>query len=176
VYDLYLLGLYAPRTHVEFVYLSLTEGLEALHSRKFPHYELTKQAHAERITAILASTPEQWREWLAEKLANSNKATFRGGLKELVNTLPPTLLGKVGDIDAFTQRVSWTRNYLTHWTPELEKKAAKEEALVRLLFALRLVLEAILLLEIGFTRDEIEHLYNDNFAIRRDLDYAWSAA
>jgi ApeA N-terminal domain 1 len=175
VYDLYLLGLYAPRTHVEFVYLSLTEGLEALYSRKFPHHELPKQAHAERITAILESAPEQWREWLAEKLAHSNKATFRGGLEELVKTLPPTLLGKIGDIDAFTQRVSWTRNYLTHWTPELEKKAAKDEALVRLLFALRLVLEALLLLEIGFTRDEIERLHNDNFAISRDLDYAFDA-
>lgn len=176
VYDLYLLGLYAPRTHIEFVYLSLTEGLEALHSRKFPHHELPKQAHADRMAAILESAPEQWRKWLSERLAHSNKASFRGGLKQLVETLPPTLSGKIGDIDSFTQRVSWTRNYLTHWTPELEKKAAKGEDLVRLLFALRLVLEALLLLEIGFTRDEIERLHNGNFAITRDLNYAFPEA
>ena len=69
--------------------------------------------------------------------------------------------------------MAWTRNYLTHWTPELENRAAKGEALVRLMFALRLVLEALLLLEVGFTHDEIERLHNDNFAIRRDLDYAF---
>lgn len=100
VYDLYLLGLYAPRTHIEFVYLSLTEGLEALHSRKFPHHELPKQAHADRMAAILESAPAQWREWLSEKLAHSNKATFRGGLKQLVQMLPPTLQGKIGDVDS----------------------------------------------------------------------------
>jgi hypothetical protein len=175
VYDLYLLGLYAPRTHIEFIYLSLTEGLEALHSRKFPHSEMPKQAHAERMAVILESAPEQWREWVSAKLEHSNKATFRDGLRQLVRTLPPTLTGKIGDIDAFTQRVSRTRNYLTHWTPELEKKAAKGEDLVRLLIGLRLVLEALLLLEIGFERDDIERLHNDNFAIGRDLNYAFDS-
>jgi hypothetical protein len=173
VYDLYLLGLYAPRTHAEFVYLSLTEGLEALHSRKFPDYDLPRAEHRKRMQAILAAAPPEWNDWLEEKLAHANKATFRAGLKELVLTLPPTLAGHLGDIDRFTQRVSWTRNYLTHWTPDLEKKAAKGGDLVRLVVALRLVLEALLLLEIGYSRNEIERLYEDNYAIKRDLRFAF---
>lgn len=174
VYDLYLLGLYAPRTHVEFVYLSLTEGLEALHSRKFPHYDLPKDGHAARMKAILESAPPEWRDWLADRLGPSNKATFRAGLRDLVATLPPTLIERVGDADSFTQLVSWTRNYLTHWTPALEQKAAKGEKLVKLTFALRLVLEALLMLEVGFSRNDIERLYADNHAIQRDLRYAFA--
>jgi len=173
VYDLYLLGLYAPRTHIEFVYLSLTEGLEALHARKFPHYDLPKDAHAMRMTAILESAPPEWREWLAEKLGPSNRATFRDGLSDLVATLPPTLTKHVGDADSFTRLVSWTRNYLTHWTPELERKAAKAEKLVKLTVALRLLLESLLLLEVGFSRDDVERLYADNNAIQRDLHFAF---
>jgi hypothetical protein len=173
VYDLYLLGLYAPRTHREFVYLSLTEGLEALHSRKFPDYDLPTAEHRKRMQAILETAPAEWRDWLDERLGHANKASFRQGLKELVLRLPPTLAQRIGDPDAFTQRVGWTRNYLTHWTPELEKRAAKGEALVRLMIALRLVLEALLLLEIGFTHDEIERLYEHNPSIRRDLSYAF---
>jgi hypothetical protein len=41
------------------------------------------------------------------------------------------------------------------------------------MWALRLVLEALLLLEIGFTHDDIERLYEDNPSIRRDLSYAF---
>lgn len=42
-----------------------------------------------------------------------------------------------------------------------------------MLVSLRIVLEALLLLETGFTPDEIEHLHNDNFAITRDPNYAF---
>jgi hypothetical protein len=125
------------------------------------------------MKAILAAAPLEWTNWLEEKLAHANKATFRTGLKELVLTLPPTLARDVGDPDGFTQLVSWTRNYLTHWTPALEEKAAKGVDLVRLVVALRLVLEALLLLEIGFTHAEIELLYEDNYAIKRDLRFAF---
>ncbi len=128
-----------------------------------------------RMTAILESAPPEWRKWLAEKLGPSNKATFRGGLSDLVATLPPTLTERVGDADSFTQLVSWTRNYLTHWTPALERKAAKAEELVKLTVALRLLLEALLLLEVGFSRDDIERLYADNHAIQRDLHFAFTS-
>jgi hypothetical protein len=43
---------------------------------------------------------------------------------------------------------------LTHWNSELEEKAAKGDDLVRLTEALRLILEPLLLLEVGFTQDE----------------------
>lgn len=176
VYDLYLLSLYAPRTHLEFVYLSLTEGLEALHSRKFPHYELPREAHAERVASILAAAPERWRDWLDEKLRTSNKASFRAGLKELVETLPSSLRSQIDDVERFTQRVSWTRNYLTHWTRDLKKKAAKGEDLIRLMYALRLLLEALLLLEIGFSPDTVDELYVGNSAIQQDIEYAFARA
>lgn len=176
IYDLYLVGLYQPRIYLELQFLALAQALESLHSRKFPDYELPKAEHKERLAAILGSAPEKWREWQKRKLVTSNKASFRDGVVDLLKTLPPSLAGEIGDFDDCAARIGWTRNYLTHWNADLEKKAAKGEALFRLADALRLILEALLLLEIGFTYSDVEELLSSNHAIKHDIEYALGGA
>lgn len=171
--DLYLVGLYQPSTYLELQFISLAQALESLHSRKFPNYELPKREHKVRLDEILASAPDGQRDWLKGKLAMSNKASFRQGIGELVQTLPPSLKNRIGDIDRFTAVVGWTRNYFVHWNPDNQKRAAKGQDLVRLTESLRLILESLLLIELDFTLDEIERLIEENWSVKRDLEFAF---
>ena len=54
------------------------------------------------------------------------------------------------------RRIVVTRNYLTHLDPEGRAGAARATQLVPLVDALNTVVQACLLLEIGFTRDEVK--------------------
>ncbi|MBA3736658.1 MAG: hypothetical protein H0W90_15955 [Actinobacteria bacterium] len=87
--------------------------------------------------------------------------------------MPPSLDAAIADCEALAALVGWTRNYFTHWNPKLERKAAKDDDLVRLTEALRLILEALLLLEVGFAPDEIGALVASNPAVKRDIAYAF---
>jgi hypothetical protein len=64
---------------------------------------------------------------------------------------------------------------LTHWNPKLESKAAKGDDLVRLTEALRLIVEALLLREVGFAPDEIDVLVAGNPTVKRDIAFAFGA-
>lgn len=174
IYDLYLVGLYQPRTYLHVRFLSLTQALESLHARKFPHYELSAAEHQAWLDRVTEAAPEEDRPRLSEKLAQSNKATFRQSLADLIETLPPSAREPIGDVETFTQLVGWTRNYHTHWDPRLESKAAKGEALFRLTAALKLMVEALLLLEIGFSEDDADALLRRNPKVRAELALAFS--
>lgn len=74
-------------------------------------------------------------------------------LDDLVSRLPARIKRVVPS--GFTVLAKRTRNYFTHWSPNLEAKAAKGEQLVHLTRAVKLLFEITLLMELGFTKTEI---------------------
>jgi hypothetical protein len=63
------------------------------------------------------------------------------------------------ELDAFLAKFKNTRNYYTHYTPELEKKAARGAALYLLVVQLRSIIEMALLNDLGFPCDLIDKLF-----------------
>jgi hypothetical protein len=173
IYDLFLVSLFQPRIFLELQFLSLSQAVESLHSRTFPHYELPRDQHGARIKEIVDTVPEAHRQWVQEKLAYSNKATFRQSITELLRTLPDELRRAIGDEEAFAKKVHRTRNYLTHWDPDLERDAARGEELIRLKMALKVVLEALLLNELGFDKSQVALLIERNEHYKRNVNFAF---
>lgn len=71
-----------------------------------------------------------------------------GDLDSAINGLPYSILGK-------EQLAADTRNYFSHYTDELEKKAALGEDLQELLWGVQQLLQACLLSEIGISQSDI---------------------
>jgi ApeA N-terminal domain 1 len=172
VYDLFLVSLYQPRIFLELQFLSLAQAIESLHSRKFPHYELPKAEYRERVREVVAAVPTKLKRWVKQKLAGGNRATFRQSLEELLATLPDDLCSAFGDVESFGKKLHVTRNYLTHWNPDLEAEAAKGVALVRVTMALKVILEALLLLELGFDCEAVAALLNRNERYKANVSFA----
>jgi hypothetical protein len=162
IFELYLVTLYQPRVYLHLQFLSLAQALESLHGRRFPDWEMPKAEFKARVTDILAAVPADVHGWLKQKLAQANQAPFRKRIEELVETLPPALRSLITDLEGFSRLVGYTRNYYTHWDPRLQQKAAQGEELIQLTFALKLVVEALLLLELGFSCDEVEIIVTRN--------------
>jgi hypothetical protein len=179
VVNLYLSGLYQPEAFVEWRFLALAQACDSLHSRRFDATVLPKADHRANVQAVLEalSSNEPLREWARVRLEQANRKPFGDAMLKLLQALPPELQALIPDLERTAQKVKTTRNYMTHWNPSLRADAATSlgelDGLAR---ALRCVLEALLLLELGFRADETDELLKRNVNYRRELMKGLEAA
>lgn len=179
VLDLYLSTMYQPRAFVEYQFLALAQALESFHSRRFQTRVLSRADHRERVRAVLRALAheEELCNWARQRLRGANRKTYHDAIIELLASLPPGVAELFTDSEHFARKVVATRNYHTHWNRALRAEAVTDShALGRFSRALRCVLEALLLLEIGFTADETDALLARNRDFRRDLTRGLAAA
>jgi hypothetical protein len=79
---------------------------------------------------------------------------YQKRLEALVDELPAEIRRWVPD--RFAELTKDTRNYFSHWEPKLESKAARGEELVSLTFAVKLLFELTMALELGFSKTEVQ--------------------
>ena len=167
VYDLYSTILYVPEMRAETIFLLYMHAIESYHRRKYDGKLLSPELHKERINRILAGTPTDLQSWLKEELAFSNELSLKERLAALWQMLGDLLKEKVQDPELFIRTVVDTRNYLTHYDRNIESKKTverDEKNLSNLSANLKILLEACLLTEIGFTKEEIVKLNERPFA------------
>jgi nitroreductase len=172
VFDLYLVGLFQPRIFLELKFLSLAQAAESLHARSFDSKVLPKADHRANVRAVADAAPAELREWARVRLQDANRKSFRDALAELIAALPAVIADALANVAAFAERIRVTRNYLTHWTESLEAEAARGAELFALTRLLRAILEALLLLELGFSKDEVEKLLQRNEDYKRQFNGA----
>ncbi len=105
---------------------------------------------------------DEHRDWLADKLEFSHEPSLAQRLKDALGRCPTVTGRLIGNADArksFIWRVVATRNFEIHLDPDKEAEAAKGAALVALIHQLRGLVEMTLLLEMGFTCDEIAAIF-----------------
>jgi len=158
VYDLYFGTLYNPRMYLQHKFLSLVQAIESYHRRTMRNYELPEDEHQKRITEILDSVPSNYRKWLEWKFKYSNEPPLRQRLEDILEVCSEVLDEFIDDKSLFVDKTVDTRNYLTHYDPELKERSAEGEELHRLTQKLKRLLEICLLKELGFNSDDIESL------------------
>jgi len=155
VYDLYFAILYNPRIYLEHRFLSLIQAIEAYHRLTMNNFELREEQHKKRIEEILKTIPQEYRNWLEEKLKYSNEKTLRKRLKELLSDLSDIVDNYISDKDSFINKVVEWRNSLTHPDKKLNEKPEDKE-LCNLSQKLKQLVEICLLKELGFSSDNIK--------------------
>lgn len=173
IFDLFLVVHYQPKLFLELQFMSLAQAAESLHSRRFDAKTMPTGEHSQRVKEVVDAVPERLEDWVRERLASSNRKSFRQAIIELTQSLPDVVQAEIPDIRRVAERVRVTRNYLTHWDPKLKEKAAQGSELVALAYGLRCVVEARLMIEIGYGRDEAGRLLADNPDYMADLRFGF---
>ena len=158
VYDLYFGTLYNPGMYLNNEFLNLVQAIESYHRRTMKNYELAEDQHQKRIAEILSAVPDKYEEWLGKKLKYSNEPSLRKRLRDILKSCPEALNQVIRNKKSFINNTIVTRNYWTHFDPELKEQSAKNGELFKLVSRLRILLQSCLLKELGFSSKSVETL------------------
>lgn len=112
---------------VEHKFLFLVQALESFHRGTRPNEVDDPALHAARVEDVITAAPDEHRSWLRERIGRfSNEPTLARRLKELYDTMPEQVRKYLGDRKKFARDVSVTRNYFTHFSPDLRAEAVTE--------------------------------------------------
>lgn len=168
VYSLYFGPMYQPTMYTEFMFLSLVQAIETYHRRmlggKFLSAENFADVLSTMISAIPQGLPSDYRSSVCDKLKYSNEFSLRRRIKDVFNEFGDVLLLFIPDTKTFIQKLLDTRNYLTHYSSELEDKALRGIELYDACLKLIVILQACLLKEINFSVPDIEALLKRHYS------------
>jgi len=169
VSDLFFGTLYNPRMYLTNEFQNLVQAIESYHRRTMRNYDLPKKQHQKRIAEILRAIPEKHEKWLERKLTYSNEPILRKRLMDILNSCPEAINRITKNKEWFISKTVDTRNYLTHFDPELRKRSAENGELYDLTSTLRMILQSCLLKELGFDSKSLERLVLKSIQIRHPL-------
>lgn len=151
--------------YLEYQFLALVQGLEALHRRITQNQLEPEEIHQERIARILGILAEEDKEWLKPRLRYSNEPPLRYRLKELLGPFTH-LFGNHKERKKFLNRVVSTRNYLVHHDESLQNEAAQGIHLFELIKRLKLLIVLHIFRLLGFEGDEFYHKVAESQSFR----------
>jgi hypothetical protein len=112
------------------------------------------------VKEIVNSVKPEYAEWVKSKLEFGNEPTLHERIEQLITELPEsikkTLLKPTHE--KFIKDFKRSRNYYTHYSPSLEKKALKGSELFYLKETSKILLICFILKEIGFSDIELEKI------------------
>lgn len=163
VLNLYFAMLYHPDMYWDVQFLTYAQAIETYDFRRRDPYDLEGNEYSNRVKTTLARAPEAWREWLNMKLMGNYRVLderIRAVLDEC-----PEVSGKIvgalpDERDAFVRLFKNSRNWYTHYNPDVRRKAAtKPGELYYLINQLRTILEMSILREVGFSCAEVDYMF-----------------
>ena len=138
------------------------QAIEAFHRIRFRNFEVDPKEHAKRLSIILSSIPEEYREWMRDGLEYSNEPSIGQRLKETYRDFKDILDGFVDDRKMFIYRLIKTRNRLTHMESAGDEETFRGNDLESATMRLRLLLELCLMKEIGITTEQMKSAVGKN--------------
>lgn len=148
---------------LESQFLDLARAIETFHRRLRNNQEHSPEEHKKMINDIVDKVDESDKKWLKQRLAFSNEPTLHKRLENVMEEVKSPFIDRViSDYEQFVKDIKNTRNFQTHFSPQLEKKAKNGEALILLTKRLRLILVVAILQEIGLPKDQISQLLERN--------------
>lgn len=154
-FDLYFSMLRRDPGYQEPRFLGLVTALESLHRRRSK--EQPSAEHQERVARVLTPLNSKDRKWLKGRLKYSYEKTLAMRMAELLRPFDD-LFGKPEQQRSFVERVTDTRNYLTHYDPALKSRSINPSKLLPYLFRLRVLFILQCLLELGFSAPDARNL------------------
>ncbi|MDQ3698881.1 MAG: hypothetical protein M3373_12805 [Gemmatimonadota bacterium] len=159
VMNLYFATIFHQRMYLEQRFLALAQAAESYHRRTSQSTIVDAEAFRSLRAGLCAVVDEQQLDAEARKMLKSkfnylNEIPLKERLRELVAAEGALTSLLIPDAAAFARLVGDTRNFLTHFDPLLDGKAAQGKGLFLLSEQLRFLIELIFLRELGFTLEE----------------------
>lgn len=143
-------------------FLNLAQSAETFHARLHNHTRIDKDEYLEMKSEIREKVPTKYHNWLNEQFAFGNHLNLDTRLNELVDKYSNSLIDQIiKDKKVFIKQVKDSRNYYTHYSSDMKKKALEDIELMRLTEKLKMLLVSAFLHEIGLQKDKISELFEN---------------
>jgi hypothetical protein len=150
-------------------FLFLVQAVETYHRRTSDETDLPEEEHKVRLQQILDAVPSDYKSWLKEKLKYSNELNLRKRIKKIIDRFSD-IFGNYIHRKSFTNKVVNTRNYLTHYDPELEDRTASDPIdFIDLIYKLRTILEVCFLNELQLSDEKIASVMERKIQERQEV-------
>lgn len=170
VFDLFFAGIYRS-TYPENEFLNLTQAIETYHRRIYGGCYLSEETYLNGLyQTFVNSIPDDIDTDFQSSLTKGKlRYAFEYSLRKRISllciliseNLSVSFLSNKIKIREFSERISDTRNYLTHYSPELKERAITNgEGLFTINRQLMFILKVCFLEELGFPFDHIRTILN----------------
>jgi hypothetical protein len=174
--NLYFSVLYNPSNFVEVKVLSLTQAIETYHRRLFDGKYQSDDTYSaglyrDLINALPKELDPDFARSLSGRLKYGNEYSLRTRLRKIIERVTDILdfkfIASKQERFTFINKVVDTRNYWTHYSQELAKKAIQtnEERLI-LITQLQLLLEVSFLKDLDFDSTTVSKLIKRSYRYR----------
>jgi hypothetical protein len=144
-------------------FLNIMHGIESFHRRLRSNSNRPQEEYLKLIKDILDSAPIEHKTWLKEKLAFANEPSLKERLESLFSEIEPSILTHLFPMhEKLIVQAKNTRNYFTHYSLSLAKKALQGKELYYLSERFKLLLLILLLKETGFEDMQISKIIIDS--------------
>jgi len=149
-------------------FISMAHCLETFHRRTSNSVRMDTAEYEVRVNSIIDNCDKSWREWLKGRLTHGNELSLRNRLAEIIDGIGEGFIGR-SEAKQLVNEIVDARNYLTHYSKDLEEKAAKGGKLWSLCMKMEAIFQIHLLKIMGLSSEAIEKLVADSQSIQRKL-------
>lgn len=155
--NLFFSTLNEPTTFSESKFLALAQSLETFHRRTTEATLMPSEDYEKFSQDLLKVAPENAREWLSAKLKFGNEITFKQRLLDLIDPFKSLLVNSKTK-KRIAHKIVTSRNYYTHYNPNLEGDAQKGVDLLNLTYTMEALCKLIFMEKLGFEVKSIEEM------------------
>lgn len=166
--NLYFSSKTGAHKYLDGKFLSLAQGLETYHRRMSNEKIMDDVVFQELTEQIIEKCPEEYQEWLSARLLYGNEVSLSRRLKSIIGPFKH-LLGTSKERNKLIRSIVDTRNYLTHYDAELERKAASGRELWVLCLRMEAIFQLHLLQVLGFTNKEVQSVFDNSDSLQQKL-------
>lgn len=170
VLNLYFATLFVPNLYAPQQFLLLAQALEVYHNSnpKFSKSLQTRSKFRQRIRDILAKLPSTEQDWVKEGLHHANQKSLAQRLDDILSAHRTDVRKFISKPRRFADLIRHTRNYYTHFDPELKrkKKIAGDRNMFPMILKMRALLNICLFKDLGVNGAPIERVIKNAKGIR----------
>jgi hypothetical protein len=166
---LYFSAVTGTHKYLDGRFLALAQGLETYHRRTSSETLMERGKFRRLVATLLCLCPKEHRKWLRGRLYHGNEINLGQRIKKIIEPYR-SYLGKSKQRNKLIRGVVSTRNYLTHYSEELEKESVKGVDLWVLCQKIEAIFQLHLLQQLGFTESEIKGILSNNYKLTQKFN------
>ena len=166
---LYFSSVTGAHRYLEPRFLALAQGLETYHRRSSSETLMEIEKYDKIVSKLLSICPESYKKWLKSRLRFGNEISLGQRIRRIIDPYK-SYLGNSKQREKLVRDVVDTRNYLAHYSKQLEERAVKGVELYGLILKMEAIFQLNLLQQLGFAESQIKGVLADNRKLKYKLD------
>jgi len=166
---LYFSAVTGTHKYLDRRFLALAQGLETYHRRTSSETLMERSKFRKLVATLLCMCPKEHGKWLRERLYHGNEINLGQRIKRIIDPYK-SYLGNSKQRNKIIRGVVNTRNYLAHYSEELEKDSVQGPDLWVLCQKMEAIFQLHLLQQLGFTESEIQRILSNNYKLKQKFN------